>query len=95
MTSNRSSDELRRLLAEDPAAADLALFGRVSHADRRGFLRGAGLAAMSTAVGMAMAGLRPVAELQFSGFAYLAAHQLESHAARMRWRTGYRVDRSM
>ncbi|HPG23343.1 MAG TPA: sulfite oxidase [Amaricoccus sp.] len=54
MTSNRSTDELRRLLAEDPAAADLALFGRVSHADRRGFLRGAGLAAMSTAVGMAI-----------------------------------------
>jgi pyruvate dehydrogenase E1 component beta subunit len=25
--------------------------------------------------------------MQFSGFAYLAFHQLESHAARMRWRT--------
>jgi len=40
-----------------------------------------------TAVGMAVAGLRPVCEMQFSGFAYLAFHQLESHASRMRWRS--------
>lgn len=39
------------------------------------------------AVGMAVYGLRPVAEIQFSGFSYLAFHQLESHAARMRWRS--------
>lgn len=38
-------------------------------------------------IGMAIAGLRPVAELQFSGFSYFAWHQLESHAARMRWRS--------
>jgi len=38
-------------------------------------------------VGMALAGLRPVAEMQFSGFATLAFHQLEGHAARMRWRS--------
>jgi pyruvate dehydrogenase E1 component beta subunit len=36
---------------------------------------------------MAAHGLRPVCEMQFSGFSYLALHQLESHAARMRWRT--------
>jgi len=44
-------------------------------------------AIVGTSVGMAIAGLRPVAEIQFSGFAYLAFHQLESHAARMRWRS--------
>jgi pyruvate dehydrogenase E1 component beta subunit len=38
-------------------------------------------------IGMAIAGLRPVAEMQFSGFSYLAFHQIESHAARMRWRS--------
>ncbi len=44
-------------------------------------------------VGMAIAGLRPVAEMQFSGFSYLAMHQIESHTARMRWRTrgGYTI----
>jgi pyruvate dehydrogenase E1 component beta subunit len=36
---------------------------------------------------MAIGGLRPVCEIQFSGFTYLAFQQLESHAARMRWRT--------
>jgi pyruvate dehydrogenase E1 component beta subunit len=39
------------------------------------------------AVGMAIYGLRPVCEIQFSGFAYHSFHQLENHAARMRWRT--------
>lgn len=38
-------------------------------------------------IGMAVAGLRPVAEMQFSGFSYFAFHQLESHAARLRWRS--------
>ncbi|MEM9012941.1 MAG: sulfite oxidase [Pseudomonadota bacterium] len=38
--------------AADPAAADKAVFGRVAHADRRGFLRGAGLATMTAMVGM-------------------------------------------
>jgi pyruvate dehydrogenase E1 component beta subunit len=42
---------------------------------------------VGTAVGMAIVGLRPVCEIQFSGFSYLAFQQLESHAARMRWRT--------
>lgn len=44
-------------------------------------------AIIGMSVGMSIYGLRPVAEMQFSGFAYLAFHQLESHAARMRWRT--------
>jgi pyruvate dehydrogenase E1 component beta subunit len=38
-------------------------------------------------VGMAVAGLRPVCEIQFSGFSYMALHQLENHAARLRGRS--------
>lgn len=38
-------------------------------------------------IGMALYGLRPVCEIQFSGFSYLAMQQLESHAARLRWRS--------
>ena len=38
-------------------------------------------------IGMAIAGLRPVCEMQFSGFSYFAFHQMESHAARMRQRS--------
>jgi pyruvate dehydrogenase E1 component beta subunit len=39
------------------------------------------------AIGMAIAGYRPVAEIQFSGFAYPAYDQLICHAARMRNRS--------
>jgi pyruvate dehydrogenase E1 component beta subunit len=39
------------------------------------------------AIGMAINGLRPVAEMQFSGFIYQAFHQIEQHASRMRWRS--------
>jgi pyruvate dehydrogenase E1 component beta subunit len=42
-------------------------------------------------VGMAAYGLKPVCEIQFSGFAYQAFYQLENHAARMRWRTQGRL----
>ena len=42
---------------------------------------------VGTAIGMAVYGLKPVCEIQFSGFSYLAFQQLESHAARMRWRS--------
>lgn len=38
-------------------------------------------------IGMALYGLKPVCEMQFSGFSYLAFHQMEAHAARMRGRT--------
>ena len=37
---------------------------------------------VGTAVGMAAAGLRPIVEMQFSGFAYVAFNQLISHIAR-------------
>ncbi|MBI4718380.1 MAG: alpha-ketoacid dehydrogenase subunit beta [Planctomycetes bacterium] len=39
------------------------------------------------AVGMALYGLKPVAEMQFSGFAYQAYHQIEQHVSRFRNRT--------
>lgn len=38
---------------------------------------------VGTAVGMAAAGLRPVVEMQFSGFVYPAVNQIVSHVARM------------
>lgn len=39
------------LYARDPREADRELFGRVAHPDRRGFLKGSGLAAMAAVVG--------------------------------------------
>jgi pyruvate dehydrogenase E1 component beta subunit len=42
---------------------------------------------VGTAVGMALYGLRPVAEIQFMGFAYAAIDQIFTHAARMRNRS--------
>ncbi len=44
-------------------------------------------AILGTAIGMAITGLKPVAEMQFSGFSYLMMHQLEGNATRMRGRT--------
>jgi len=48
-------------------------------------------AIVGMAIGMAAHGLKPVCEIQFSGFAYQTFHQLENHAARMRWRTRGRL----
>lgn len=42
---------------------------------------------LGTAVGLAMAGMRPVAEIQFEGFLGPAYDQLVNHAARYRTRT--------
>ena len=42
---------------------------------------------VGTAIGMAAHGLRPVPEMQFSGFMYPAFDQLVSHAARLRTRS--------
>ena len=44
-------------------------------------------AIVGSAVGMAMAGLRPIVELQFCGFVYPAFNQIISHAARIHNRT--------
>ena len=60
--------DLHEFFAADPIAADDAFFGRKSYPDRRGFLRGAGLAAMVAMVGASIpfhrnmpAGLIPAA----------------------------------
>lgn len=42
---------------------------------------------LGTAIGMAMAGLKPVIEMQFSGFSYEMMHQMEGNASRMRNRS--------
>ena len=42
---------------------------------------------VGAAIGMALYGLRPVAEMQFSGFAYQGFHQVEQHLSRFRNRT--------
>ena len=44
-------------------------------------------AIVGMSIGMAAYGLKPVCEIQFSGFSYQGFHQLENHAARLRWRS--------
>lgn len=44
-------------------------------------------AIVGTALGMAVAGLRPVVEIQFSGFVYPAMNQIVTHVSRMRNRS--------
>jgi pyruvate dehydrogenase E1 component beta subunit len=42
---------------------------------------------VGTAIGMAMAGARPIAEIQFEGFSYPAFDQIASHLGRIRFRS--------
>ena len=51
MHKTSASRSLIELYRDDPDKADRTLFGRVTHPDRRGFLKGAGLAAMAALVG--------------------------------------------
>jgi pyruvate dehydrogenase E1 component subunit beta len=44
-------------------------------------------AIVGTSIGMALYGLKPVCEIQFSGFAFQCFHHFENHAARYRMRT--------
>ncbi|MFO7965373.1 MAG: alpha-ketoacid dehydrogenase subunit beta [Desulfobacterales bacterium] len=44
-------------------------------------------AIIGISIGMAVYGLKPVCETQFSGFSYMGFHQLESHASRLRARS--------
>ena len=67
-TSTPEARDLHEFFAADPLAADRAFFGRESCSDRRGFLRGAGLATMAAMVGASIpfhrnmpAGLIPAA----------------------------------
>ncbi len=49
---------------------------------------------VGAAVGMCLAGLRPVVELQFDSFSYPAFEQIVCHLARYRWRTAGAVEMS-
>ena len=42
---------------------------------------------VGTAIGMAVSGLKPIAEIQFEGFSYMTLDQLAAHASRIRYRT--------
>ena len=42
---------------------------------------------IGASIGMALYGLKPVCEIQFSGFAFQCFHQIENHAARYRQRS--------
>jgi pyruvate dehydrogenase E1 component beta subunit len=47
---------------------------------------------MGTAVGLCMAGWRPVCEMQYDAFSYPALDQLITHVGRYRWRTGGKME---
>jgi len=47
---------------------------------------------MGTAVGLCMAGFRPVCEMQYDAFSYPALDQLITHVGRYRWRTGGKME---
>ncbi|NNG03062.1 MAG: molybdopterin-dependent oxidoreductase, partial [Inquilinus sp.] len=71
MSKQEKTKGLNALYAENPDRADWLAFGRVPHRDRRGFLKGAGLAAIGAAVGATIpfhrgmpAGLIPAALAQ-------------------------------
>ncbi|MEO1455970.1 MAG: sulfite oxidase [Pseudomonadota bacterium] len=49
---DKDAPRVAEFFAKDPEAADRAFFGRETHSDRRGFLRGAGLATMTAMLGM-------------------------------------------
>ncbi len=65
----------------------LQLFGEARVLDTP--LAEAGIAGVS--IGLAAQGFRPVAEIQFTGFAYACIDQLLNHAARLRTRTRGRL----
>ncbi len=48
-------------------------------------------AIVGTAIGMSIYGLKPVCEMQFTGFDYYAFHQVECHLSRFRNRTRGRI----
>ena len=96
---------LRRAMAEDPRVLvlgeDVGIDGGVFRATEGLFalhgegrvldtpLAEAGIAGVS--IGLAAQGFRPVAEIQFTGFAYACIDQLINHASRLRTRTRGRL----
>ena len=47
---------------------------------------------LGTAVGLCMAGFRPVCEMQYDAFSYPCLDQLITHVGRYRWRTGGQME---
>src|SRR4051812_28900942 len=47
---------------------------------------------LGTAVGLCMAGFRPVVEMQYDAFSYPCLDQLITHVGRYRWRSGGRME---
>ena len=47
---------------------------------------------LGTAVGLCMAGWRPVCEMQYDAFSYPSLEQLITHVGRYRWRTGGKME---
>jgi len=96
---------LRRAMADDPRVIvlgeDVGIDGGVFratdglfqlHGENRVIdtpLAEAGIAGV--AIGLAAQGFRPVAEIQFTGFAYTCIDQMLNHAARLRTRTRGRI----
>jgi pyruvate/2-oxoglutarate/acetoin dehydrogenase E1 component len=50
---------------------------------------------VGSAIGLALAGWRPVCEMQYEAFSYPALDQVLSHVTRYRWRTGGAVNMPM
>src|SRR5437899_12855697 len=50
---------------------------------------------LGSAVGLCMAGLRPVCEMQYDAFSYHCLDQLITHVGRYRWRTGGEMELMM
>lgn len=96
---------LHRAMAEDPRVIvlgeDVAVNGGVFRATE-GLMQAYGsdrvldtplaeAAIAGVSIGLAAQGLRPVAEIQFTGFAYACIDQLINHASRLRSRTRGRL----
>src|SRR5256885_5131801 len=47
---------------------------------------------LGSAVGLCMAGFRPVCEMQYDAFSYPCLDQLITHVGRYRWRTGGKME---
>jgi len=47
---------------------------------------------LGTAMGLCMAGFRPICEMQYDAFSYPALDQLITHVGRYRWRTGGKME---
>ena len=86
-------DEMIMVMGEDVGRAGGVFRATAGLRDRFGVdrcvdtpLAEAGI--LGTAIGLAMAGWRPVCEMQYESFSYPCLDQLITHVGRYRWRTG-------